>query len=180
MSPGDWFQAASLVAVVVALVLNILQVRALSRQNASLASSLRQTVFQAQVQAIASSRIPFLWNDPRLLAWHLSQRGYGASTRSRNKKRLYVIVEIELHEFNYLNHEAGLLPEHVWTAWSKVLEADFALADFREVWPAARTFFAPPFVSYVDTLVAGRPAVRGVTANTDFISKVFRRVKRNR
>ncbi|GII26667.1 hypothetical protein [Planotetraspora mira] len=176
MSPGDWFQAVSVLVVIVALILNIMQLRALGQQNASIASSLRQTVYQALVQSNTNSRITFFNKDPALLAWHLSHRGYGASRRRMNKKRLYIIVEIELHEFNYLNYEAGLLPRHIWTAWNKVLEADFAVTEFREMWPAAREFFAPPFVAYVDALVARpleSPPNRATNANP--LSRVFRK-----
>ncbi|GAA4598530.1 hypothetical protein GCM10023194_76260 [Planotetraspora phitsanulokensis] len=174
MSPGDWFQAVSAVVVVVALVLNVMQLRALGRQNMSLATSLHQTL----VQANTSSRAMFFWRDPGLLAWHLSHRGYGSSTRRKNQKRLYIIVEIELHEFNYLNYRAGLLPEHVWAAWKKVLEADFAVPEFREMWSAARPFFAPPFVAYVDTLLSGPlRSERGVAPDTHFFSRVFHRAR---
>jgi hypothetical protein len=43
----------------------------------------------------------------------------------------------------------------MWSAWRRVLEVDFTLAEFRLTWPNVKEFYARSFVNYVDeTIVA--------------------------
>ena len=65
------------------------------------------------------------------------------------------MVRLDIHEANYLSYGAGQLNEERWSAWRRVLEADFSMAVFRRVWPKVKEFYARSFVNYVnETIVA--------------------------
>lgn len=167
MATSDWVQLVSLVAVVAALLLNARQNREVARQtreltrqtqeltlqNSVFLTSMQQNAYLAMVTQPAELRISFLKENPELLAWHLAARGYRPGGHTENLRRLYVLLRLDMHELNFVNHGEGLLTDDVWTGWSNVLKADFSEVEFREAWQVAKHLYAPSFVVFVDQLV---------------------------
>jgi hypothetical protein len=103
--------------------------------------------------AHSTNRIAFLKDDPKMLRWHLSTRGYRVSTSQQNKRSLFIAIKLEAFEGLYLSHADGILRPEVWEAWLEVLKADCAIPEFRYTWPAAKRFYAKPFVDFVVDLM---------------------------
>lgn len=76
MDLGDWIQTVSLLAVAAALLVNVLQLRAVSRQTNSLERAVGQATYAADAQAASNIRLAFLKEDSELLEWQLVTRGY--------------------------------------------------------------------------------------------------------
>ncbi|GAA4572216.1 hypothetical protein [Planotetraspora kaengkrachanensis] len=150
MPLADWLQIVSVPLVVVALVLNGLQAREVGRQSKALGLSLDQGAYQSLVKSHTDFRFTFFYDDPEMLAWHLTTRGYPCTSEAENKRRLYVLIKIEVHEENYVKHLRGLLDSDVWDAWLNVIRADFAIPVFLEMWPPSRRYFAPAFAAFID------------------------------
>ena len=150
MRPSDWIQIIAAAFVFLALVLNILQLRQATRQSAAFLRSLEQGAYGALVNKNLETKMTHFLVDPELLAWFLSTRGYLSTSFEENKRRLYVLVELESHESNFLSHVNGLLADEVWAAWKTVMEHGFATDEYREMWPVARKFYAVSFVTFVD------------------------------
>ena len=165
MNTSDWIQAATLGAVAIALLLNLRQNREVARQTQELTQqnsvflrSMQQDAYRVMVTHPTALRVSFLKDDPEMLAWHLESRGYQPGTYQQNLRRLYVLLRLDTHELNFISHAQGLLTDDVWTGWWNVLKADFTDAEFYEAWAAAKHFYAPSFVTFVDELIAdGRP-----------------------
>ena len=165
MNTSDWIQAATLGAVAIALLLNLRQNREVARQTQELTQqnsvflrSTQQDAYRVMVTHPNAPRVSFLKDDPEMLAWHLESRGYQPGTYQQNLRRLYVLLRLDTHELNFISHAQGLLTDDVWTGWWNVLKADFTDAEFYEAWAAAKHFYAPSFVTFVDELIAdGRP-----------------------
>lgn len=150
MQASDWIQTVAAALVFLALILNVLQLRHVANQSAALRRSLEQAAYGSLVDKHVESRTAYFLNDPELLAWHLSTRGYKSTSAERNKRRLYVLVKLEAHENNFLSYVAGLLNDEVWAAWRTVMEHDFAIDEYQEVWPVAKKFYAASFATFVD------------------------------
>ena len=150
MQPSDWIQiiAASLVSV--ALVLNVLQLYQVARQSAVLLRSLERGAHGSLVNKNLETKTTHFLFDQELLAWHLSGRGYNSTSFEENKRRLYVLVELESHESNFLSHASGLLAGELWAAWKTVMAHGFATDEYREMWPVARKFYAASFGIFAD------------------------------
>ena len=150
MDANTLIQTGSLLLVSVALIVNAFQLRHASKQSAALAQTLNQSAYGSMVTNATEAWHNFFSNDPALLAWHLSARGYKTSTPAINKRRLYAIVKLEEHEYNYRANEQGFLAVDVWQAWHNVMEVDFSIYEFQEIWPTAKRFYASSYVQYVD------------------------------
>jgi hypothetical protein len=163
MSAGDWFQALTLVAVAVALLLNVRQNREvarqtqeLTRQNTVILGSMQQNAYQAMLTYPTALRVSFLKDNPELLAWHLTSRGVPATTYEHDLRRLYIILKLETHEMCFVSHAQGLLTDDVWAGWWNVVNTDLMDPDFQETWLSVRHFFAPSFAAFVDGLIRDR------------------------
>src|SRR5437764_1181573 len=104
MTPGDWIQAATLAGVAAALLLNVRQNREVARQteelirqNATIGASLQQAAHHAMVSHPTALRISLLRDNPELLEWHLTSRGYLPGTYQQNLRRLYIMAKLEVH-----------------------------------------------------------------------------------
>jgi hypothetical protein len=157
MGPDEWIQVATLIAVAVALLLNVrqnrevaLQTRELIRQNAAIAASLQQSAHQALINQPTNLRAALLPDNPELLQWHLTSRGYPPGTHQQNLRRLYFMAKLEVHELNFVSYTDGLLADDIWVGWRNVMAADFADVEFRESWTAVKHLYAPSFVAFVD------------------------------
>ncbi len=150
MRPSDWIQIAAASFVFLALVLNILQLRQVARQSAAFVRSLEQGAYGSFVNKNLEIKATHFLLDPELLAWYLSGRGYISTSFEENKRRLYVLVELESHESNFLSHASGLLAGEIWAAWKTVMAHSFATDEYREMWPVARKFYAASFGIFAD------------------------------
>jgi hypothetical protein len=166
VSTGDWIQAATLIAVAVALLLSsrqnrevARQTRALSEQNTLIDASLRHGAYQAMVSQAHGLRLAIVRDNPELLAWHLSCRGLTPGDRDQNVRLLFILLKLDSHELNFVSHSEGLLTDDVWAGWLNVLKADFADVDFLNAWGPVRHLYAPSFAAFVDTLIreSGQP-----------------------
>lgn len=88
--------------------------------------------------------------DPALLRWHLEIRGYPVGDNDANRRTLYVLLKLDVHEETFLNHRNGCLDDDIWVPWQRVLRADFTVPEFIDLWPIAKPFFAQSFVAHVD------------------------------
>jgi hypothetical protein len=102
MQISDWIQTIAAVLVFLALILNVLQLRHVANQSMAFRRSLEQGAYGSLVDKHLGSRATYVINDPELLAWHLPTRGYKSTCFEQNKRRLYVLVKLELHENNFL------------------------------------------------------------------------------
>jgi hypothetical protein len=162
MNISDTVQILSLLVIGLALVASILQNRQMAkqtmeaaRQSSLVGASLQQNAYRMLVDNGNNSRIAFFMNNPHLLRWYLSSRGLATRSHRINQRILYTLVKLDGHEANYLSYADGQLNDEIWSAWHRVLEADFSLAEFRLAWPKVKEFYARSFVNYVDkTIVA--------------------------
>jgi len=145
-----WIQAVSLIFVSAALLLGALQLKEVSKQSKALRESLNQAAYGSMIETATDAWSGYFRDDPELLEWHLSSRGYKTTSPAENKRRLYAIVKFEEHEANFIAHQQGLIREDVWSAWYNVMEADFDIVEFREVWPVAKKFYAIEYTRFVD------------------------------
>ncbi len=150
MQTSDLIQTVAVVLVFLALILNVLQLRQVARQSTALRRSLEQGAYGSLVGTHLGSRTTYFLNDPELLAWHLSTRGYKSTSFEENKRRLYVLVKLEAHENNFLSYTTGLLADEVWAAWQTVMQHDFAIDEYRDIWPVAKKFYATSFGVFVE------------------------------
>lgn len=159
MSTADWIQSIAAILVFAALILNVLQLRQVTGQTEALRRSLEQAAYGSTWATHASSRTAYFLQDPELLAWHLSSRGYETSTAEENRRRLYALVKLESHEASYLSHANGLLSSEVWNAWRTVMMEDLSVPEFRSVWGVGKQFYAASFVRFIDSeiLAASEP-----------------------
>jgi hypothetical protein len=160
---ADWFQFISLMTVAITILIGMSQnrevgrqTREASRQTESVQKSLEQAAYQTLNTTHDGNHIAFFKDDPEMLQWFLSTRGYSTSSHHQNKRTLYIIIKLDAHESNFLSYVDGLLSRDVWDGWFEVLRADFEVPDYRAVWPTARRFYATTFVAFVDSLIAAR------------------------
>jgi hypothetical protein len=162
MTFDDAIQIATLASVAIALILSLLQNRQILRQTRELAkqsSMLVETIEYSSYQATVAGDVSLsnlAAESPELLRWHPAARGYSVGSNAANRKVLFAIVRLNAHEGNFLAHDTGRLNDDIWIPWSRVLETDMTIAEYRAVWPNARNFFAASFVSYVDSVIAGQ------------------------
>ena len=63
---------------------------------------------------------------------------------------MYVLAKLDLHESNYMNHQAGALADELWDAWVRTLSDDFKFKEYRECWPIVKHHYAASFEKFVD------------------------------
>jgi hypothetical protein len=167
MDAADWAQTLSFPLVALALYVSSVQTRAavrqtkhLADQNKSLASSLTQGAHVALTRNQIDHRTMFFHDDENLLDWYLSSRGYPSSTFDANKRRLYVLTRMDMHQLNFVNYEAGFLAHDFWQSWKTVVETDLKIPEFAELWPILRNFYAPGFVKFCDRTLSANSAAR--------------------
>jgi hypothetical protein len=162
---ADWIQSLSLLLVAGALIASIFQTRAVARQARQATIALQATTHQSFVHNQNASRQAFFLDHPDLLSWHLSSRGYRSTNAEENQRRLYVLIKLDIHEYNYLSFRAGHFRDDIWSGWMNVMHEDFSrVPEFREIWSVARKLYAPSFVNFIeenyDTLVPDDRAPR--------------------
>lgn len=160
MSISNTVQILSLLAIGLALVASVVQNRQIAkqtieaaRQSTLVGASLQQNAYRMLLDNASQGRTTFFLNNPHLLRWYLASRGLASRSHRVNQRALYAMVRLDTHEANYLSYGAGQLNEEMWSAWRRVLEADFSMAVFRRVWPNVKQFYAWSFVNYVERTV---------------------------
>jgi uncharacterized membrane protein len=146
----DWIQSLSLLLVAGALIASIFQTRAVAHQARQATTALQATTHQSFVHNQNGSREAFFLDRPELLSWHLSSRGYPETNAAENLRRLYVINQLDIHEYNYLSFRSGHFRDDIWAGWKNVMQEDFRQPEFREMWPVARRLYAPSFVNFIE------------------------------
>ncbi|MFI6183810.1 hypothetical protein ACIA8R_50335 [Nonomuraea sp. NPDC051191] len=151
---SEWLQIASFFGVVVALLLTTLQLRLVSRQSQALTRSMQYGDYRTLVGRLNEFRTVHLRQDPKLLAWVLSTRGF-AGTRSAdlNNRRIYMIGKVDIFEGCYLSRKNGLMPDDVWLTWQRIMRADVKIKEFQEVWPIARVYYDLEFGRFMDEMM---------------------------
>jgi hypothetical protein len=160
MSLAEWTQLLSELLVVAALTLTLLQLREANRQNRAFFATFRHN---GHVTGREDLRLTFFREDPELLSWYLRSRGYETSTPMEDRRRLYILAKLNLHESRFINHQSGVLGDESWSAWLQVVRGDFALPEYREVWETARRIYSSSFVAFIDEQAA---IAAGVTTTT--------------
>ncbi|GIF20595.1 hypothetical protein BJ973_001499 [Actinoplanes tereljensis] len=165
MNVADWAQTLSLPLVALALFASAVQTRAMvqqtrfsATQSRHVADSLAQNAQIALTRNQTDHRAEFFRDDPELLEWYLSSRGYPTSAYENNKRSLYVLTRMDIHQLNFLNYESGFLANEFWGAWKNVVVTDLEIPEFADLWPTVRTFYAPGFVAFCDSVLAARAA----------------------
>lgn len=159
MKISDWLQSISLITVAVTLLITAVQSRQAIKQTQNLAKQteyIQKTLEHGAYQTLNTGfdiRMVFFKDDPSMLRWYLSERGYSVSGHRNNKRALYLQIKLDIHENNYLNYKKGLLADEVWQAWYEVLRVDTKISEFRTVWRAAKRFYEKSFVQFVDSLL---------------------------
>ena len=154
MSLGDTIQLVTLVTVIIALGLTMWQARQMMKQTALMFTELSDHVGDSLVQTHTQQRMTFFLNDPELLSWHLTSRGYASTTPLEDKQRLYALVKLEAHELAHQRHVKGTIDEAMWGEWLQVLKADLKVPVFAEVWVNGRRFYDPSLAAIVDEIFA--------------------------
>lgn len=157
---ADLIQTASLVLIAGALVVTAIQARIAgrqaveaARQTAAVTASLAQAAYQHLGARHDDYRIAFFKDDPALLRWHLAHRGCETMTDEANRRVLYILCELDVHEVAYLIHLSGALDDAAWNQWMPLLVVDLQVPEFSQIWPAVRRSYAAEFVAYVDGLL---------------------------
>lgn len=151
MNIADWIQSLSLLLVAGALIASIFQTRAVAHQARQATIALQATTHQSFVHNQNGSRQAFFLDHPELLSWHLSSRGYPATNEAENQRRLYALIKLDIHEYNYLSFREGHFRDDIWTGWKNVMHEDFSrVPEFREIWLVARRLYAPSFVNFIE------------------------------
>ena len=111
MSLGDTIQIVTLLTVIIALGLTTWQARQMMKQTALMFTELTDQVGASLIETHVQQRTTFFLNDPELLKWHLTSRGYTSTTPLEDKQRLYALVKLEAHELAYQRHLKGTIDD---------------------------------------------------------------------
>ena len=125
------------------------QTRETARQAAVATTALKQAAYQSMLAGQTEYRALYI-NTPSMMEWYLRSRGYDVGSEENNKRTLFALVRLNTHESTFLGHAGGLLDDDIWGGWRNVIRTDFAIPEFRSVWPRAKLFYAPSFVAFVD------------------------------
>ena len=167
MSLGDTIQFVTLLTVIIALGLTIWQARQMMKQTALMFTELFDHAGTSLMETHSQQRMTFFLNDPELLKWHLTSRGYTSTNPLEDKQRLYALVKLEAHESAHQRHLKGIIDDSVWQEWRQVLRADLKVPIFADVWVNGRQFYDASLAAIVDeilienaaeTVPAGGPA----------------------
>jgi hypothetical protein len=167
---ADWLQIISLLAVVVALLLNYRQARETAKQATEASKQvtvsttmMRQDAYRQMTNYGANFNAILFQSGEDLLQWFLASRGIPTGTHEQNLRHMFMFVRMDVHESVYLSHKEDFLEDSAWEAWRQVLLADAATVEFRAVWRAACLHYVGDFRSYVDSIVA-EPAAETAAA----------------
>jgi hypothetical protein len=161
MDLSNGVQIASGAAVALALLFNASQAREGARQTKSLRASLRQGTYLALVHARGLYEV--LLDRPDLLRAHLSSRGLPVTSTRANRRRLYALMKLDIHEGSFLSHRDGLLDAQLWEALCRAMMNDFRSPEIKRVWPKVSGFYAPEFGEFADRDLSGGSAQLRVT-----------------
>lgn len=107
--------------------------------------------FRALAGRLSEFRTAHLRQDPELLAWVLSTRGFtGTASAAINNRRLYMIGKVDIFEGCYLSHMNGLMSDNAWLTWQRVIQADVQIKEFQEIWPIVRAYYDIEFGEFID------------------------------
>ncbi|GIG68592.1 hypothetical protein [Phytomonospora endophytica] len=169
MGFAEWVQVVSVAGLICALLISHLQNRNTARQAREAADqtraarqALERTGYQGFMRAQADWRSFTYVRDPELLRWHLQIRGYPVDTDEANRRTLYVLLKLDVHEESFLSRRSGLLDDDIWVPWQRVLDADLRVPEFISLWSFARPFYAQSFVDHVDKIFDHQAAVEAV------------------
>jgi hypothetical protein len=141
-------QFLSVLGVIGALLVSFWQARQGARQTESLQKSVRQETYLALVHARGFYEV--LLNRPDLLRAHLSSRGLRVTSTRANRRRLYALMKLDIHEGSYLSQQDGLLDERLWQALCRAMVNDFRSPEIRKVWPKVKSFYAAEFRRFAE------------------------------
>jgi len=158
VSLGDIIQVVTLVTVIIALGLTSWQVRQMMKQTAVMFTEVFDHAYESLMQAHTQQRMTFFLNDPELLKWHLTSRGYRSTNPLEDKQRLYALVKLEAHEAAYLRHLKGTIDDAMWRGWRQVLQTDLKVPIFADAWVNGRQFYDESFAVIVDEILAKNTA----------------------
>ena len=141
----DLLQVLSTTAAVIALFVLIMQARDGAKQTGAMRSELaiRQSTWLAQ--AYIDHRTQFFQHDSDLLAWYLRGRGYRSTGAFEDRKRLYALTTLDLHESIHVQHANGTVSDDVYDAWRRILLTDLGMPIYRDVWENGAKFYEPNF-----------------------------------
>jgi hypothetical protein len=158
VSISDFVQILSLFFVAGALILNLWQGRQMLRQTATMTGDLFNDVSTSLMETHTDQRTTFFLQDPELLAWHLTSRGYRSTTPIENKQRLYALVKLDTHESIHLRHVKDMIDEPMWKGWLQVLEVDLQVPVFADVWENGHQFYEASFAELVNSTLKRQTA----------------------
>ncbi|MBB2948975.1 hypothetical protein FB565_008761 [Actinoplanes lutulentus] len=162
----DWLQILSIAFVAVALILNVLQMRYVSRQTneaARQAFAANAALRQATYQNVLAQEFHFVhFSNPSLIKLHLTSRGYETGSDEENQRTLYALTRINSHESTFLAYAAGLLDDDAWHGWRNVIRTDFESPKLNAIWPYARQFYAKSYVAFIETDILTQKETRAV------------------
>jgi succinate dehydrogenase flavin-adding protein (antitoxin of CptAB toxin-antitoxin module) len=158
VSLSDTIQLVTLVTIVIALGLTVWQARQMMKQTALMFTEVFDHAYDSLMQAHTQQRMTFFLNDPELLKWHLTSRGYRSTNPLEDKQRLYALVKLEAHESAHLRHLKGTIDDAMWRGWRQVLETDLKVPIFADVWVNGRQFYDASFEAIVDEILAENAA----------------------
>jgi hypothetical protein len=148
----DILQIFSTLGVLITIFFVVWQTRGLRKVA-------RQKTYLAMVHAHGLYEL--LVSQPDLLRAHLAARGLRASTPRANRRRLYALMKLDIHEGSYLSHQHKLLDGRLWPALQRAMINDFQSPEVRKVWPHVRRFYAADFGEFAEehlTPAGGRRA----------------------
>lgn len=143
-------QTITTLLLIVTILLTYRQLRETAKQTKKIEATLQSSAYQQMIQDQTNSRVSFFLQYPDLLKWHLETRGHTPAGETADRIRLYIMVKLDFHENMYLRHRDGSLTEEPWAAWHRVMQVDFTIDLFQEVWEKEKQFYAPAFRGFVD------------------------------
>src|SRR5206468_11407485 len=154
VSLGDNIQHVTLLMVIIGLGLTIWQSRQMMKQTAVMFTELFDHAGISLMETHSQQRTTFFLNDPELLKWHLTSRGYTGTNPLEDKQRLYALVKLEAHELAHQRHLKGTIDDALWQEWRQVLKADLKVPIFADVWVNGRQFYDASLAVIVDEILA--------------------------
>jgi hypothetical protein len=171
---ADWLQTISLIAVVVALLLNYRQARETakqateaSKQVAISVSVMRQDAYREVTNYGANFNSILFQSGDDLLSWFLSSRGVRTGSHEYNLRAMFMFVRMDVHESLFLSNQGTLLDEDAWNAWKNVIEADASTPEFRAVWQVVANHYVASFGDFVNSVIRTQDAAAGASAGGD-------------
>jgi uncharacterized protein YjbI with pentapeptide repeats len=162
---SDVLQIVSLIAVVVALLLNYRQARETGRQAQETARqvqisnlALKHDSYRQSITNNTSFKNAIFLQHPPMLEWYLSSRSIPPGTYDDNLKLIYLFRQFDVHESVFMAHHADALPPEAWVAWVEVIKTDVEIPEFDTVWIKVRHSYVVEYVAFVESLRQARDA----------------------